>query len=123
MLLLQASANQETKSSAGDKYETGRAMAQQEIDMARQQIHQTEKLLAVLQNIVERKSIVAIPGSLVTTSGGIFYLAISIGKITHGSSDYFIVSADSPIGSLLMGKRSGDRFTRNGNEYIVHSIE
>ena len=39
----QQSANQEEKSSAGDKYETGRAMAQLERDKAATQVEENKK--------------------------------------------------------------------------------
>jgi hypothetical protein len=47
----QQSANQEEKSSAGDKYETGRAMAQLERDKAATQVEENKKMLTVLRQI------------------------------------------------------------------------
>ena len=44
MEMAQESANEENKSSVGDKYETGRAMAQQERDKAAVQLTELQKL-------------------------------------------------------------------------------
>jgi hypothetical protein len=120
----QSSANEETKSSAGDKYETGRAMAQLEIERSQGQLKEAEKLEAVLNgiansNLAER----VLPGSLVITSKGIFYLAISLGLVKLHDTEYFLVSADSPIGKLLLNKKNGDHFNWNGSDYVIQAIK
>jgi transcription elongation GreA/GreB family factor len=120
----QSSANEETKSSVGDKYETSRAMAQLEVERNMVQLKEAEKLQSTLQglgNSIARERVT--PGSLVNTSQGIFYIAISLGAITLDKKQYFIVSADSPIGKLMLGKRVGDNMTWNNKQYKVQSIE
>jgi len=47
----QDSANDETKSTAGDKYETGRAMAQLEIEKINAQLNESKKLSKILFNL------------------------------------------------------------------------
>ncbi len=119
----QSSANEETKSSAGDKYETGRAMAQLEIEKNTKQLSEAEKLQAMMQAIVpDRISEIIIPGSLVTTSKGIFYISISIGLITRSDKQYFIIAPDSPIGKLFMGKKNGETVSWNNTSYTIESI-
>ncbi|ABG60561.1 hypothetical protein [Cytophaga hutchinsonii] len=119
----QSSANEETKSSAGDKYETGRAMAQLEIEKNTKQLSEAEKLEGMMQAIVtDRISEIIIPGSLVTTSKGIFYISISIGLITFQDKQYFIIAPDSPIGKLFMGKKTGDTVSWNNTVYAIQSI-
>ena len=49
--MAQDSANEEGKSSAGDKYETGRAMAQLEIEKASSQLAEANKLKQALEQI------------------------------------------------------------------------
>jgi len=120
----QSSANEETKSSAGDKYETGRAMAQLEIGKNTVQLREAEKLLGAMQAIhVDLISEIIIPGSLVTTSKGIFYISISIGLVEIDKKPYFIVAPDSPIGKLFMGKKVGDTVAWNSNVYEIHTID
>lgn len=119
----QASANEETKSSAGDKYETGRAMAQLEIGKNSVQLREAERLLGMLQAIhQELISEIVIPGSLVKTNKGDFYISISIGLIKLKQNQYFIIAPDSPIGLLFMGKKVRDVISWNKAQYQIHEI-
>ena len=120
----QSSANEETKSSAGDKYETGRAMAQLEIEKNTKQLAEAEKLLGMLNSMLaENTSSVIIPGSLIQTDKGVFYIAISIGQVTIDQNSYFIIAPDSPIGKVFMGKKNGDIVEWNKVTYSIKSIE
>ena len=120
----QSSANEETKSSAGDKYETGRAMAQLEIEKNTTQLREAERLQSMLHAIhLDLISEIIIPGSLVTTSKGIFYISISIGLIELENKKYFIIAPDSPIGKLFMGKKSGDIVSWNSTVYGIQTID
>lgn len=120
----QADANEETKSSAGDKYETGRAMAQLEIERNSVQLREAEKLKSILHNMVlNNTSDVVVPGSLINTSKGVFYIAISTGAVTLNQQTYFIVSNDSPIGKLLLGKRTGQELEWRNETYKIVSVE
>jgi len=121
---IQKSANEETKSSAGDKYETGRAMAQLEVERNIAQLRETEKIQNVLQNIIPQSvTDVAIPGALVTTTQSVFYIAISLGAVTCAQQEYFIISADSPIGKQLIGKRVGESYSWKAKTYTIQAIE
>ena len=89
---IQTSANAETKSTSGDKYETGRAMAQLEVERSTQQLVDAEKMLATLHDLMNYKTIgVVRPGSLIHTSNGIFYLSISLGLVEMEKQKYFII--------------------------------
>ncbi|SNR40219.1 hypothetical protein SAMN06265371_102325 [Lutibacter agarilyticus] len=99
----------ETKSSAGDKHETGRAMIQLEMEKAGQQLAEVNLMQEVLNKItIEYTSEVVCLGSLIKTTKGIYFLAISVGKVVVEQHDYFVVSAQSPIGKQLLGKKIGD---------------
>jgi transcription elongation GreA/GreB family factor len=117
------SANEETKSSAGDKYETAREMMQQETDRNQAQLNEANKLLVALNQIsVDTVSTTAGPGSLVLTDNGKFYIAISAGALTLHGEGYFAVSPASPIGGKLQGRKVGDEFNLNGKDYQVKDI-
>lgn len=119
----QASANEETKSSAGDKYETGRAMMQLEIEKNSIQLQEALKLQRILDTInPEKKSVVAEPGSLVKTDQNYFYIAVSIGQVVIGGLSIFVVSADSPIGMRLKGLKQGQVMTFNSKTFNVEEI-
>jgi transcription elongation GreA/GreB family factor len=116
----QASANTEEKSSAGDKYETGRAMAQNERDRHATQLVDAQGLRAELARIdPEQVCAVARPGALVETSGGTFFISISAGKLTADGRDYFAVSLASPIAQALAGHGAGDVVRVNGRELTI----
>lgn len=122
--LQQEAANEETKSSAGDKYETGRAMAQLEIERNLVQLKEAEKLQSFLQHMaLEHTGEVIVPGSLVTTSKGVFYIAISLGAVTIEQQTYVIVSPDSPVGKLLLGKRAGQEMAWRNEGYAIVSVD
>ncbi|MCB0395406.1 MAG: GreA/GreB family elongation factor [Flavobacteriales bacterium] len=119
----QVAANEEVKSSAGDKHETGRAMAQLEVEKNAQLLHEAEKLKAVMETIpANRTSETVTPGSLVITSDGVFYIAISIGKAEVEGMPYLIISAESPIGMALSGKKKGDEITWNNRRYVIEEV-
>ncbi|MBI1766844.1 MAG: 3-oxoacyl-ACP synthase [Bacteroidetes bacterium] len=105
----QESANQEEKSSAGDKYETGRAMAQIERDQAAQQLDEGLKLKKALDQInPNSSSIKAGLGSLVITDQNRFYISISAGKLEVDGKEYIAISPQSPIGKLLLNRNIND---------------
>ncbi|WP_317048744.1 3-oxoacyl-ACP synthase [Hymenobacter sediminis] len=119
----QESANSETKSSAGDKYETGRAMAQNERDRNAVQLQQALQLQGEVQRInPELPCDTVRPGALVSTSMGQFYISISAGKLTVEGQDYFAVSAAAPVAVALAGKRAGEQATFNGKPVRIESI-
>ena len=109
----------ETKSSAGDKHETGRAMIQLEMEKAGQQLTEVTFMQTVLNKIVVGKSseIVCL-GSLVKTTKGSYFLAVSVGQIKVENNTYFAVSAQSPIGKQLLGKKVGDLIPFNKAEIL-----
>ncbi|QTE35556.1 3-oxoacyl-ACP synthase [Mucilaginibacter sp. P25] len=119
----QKSSTDDTKSSAGDKYETGREMAQQETNRNMAQLNEANKLLVALNRIGTTGAPVhAEPGSVIITNNGNFYLAISAGVLTLNGKTFFAVSPASPIGNLLNGKKAGDEFALNGKRYKIESV-
>jgi len=112
--------NDDTKSSAGDKYETGRAMMQQEKDRNTTQLNEANKLMVALNHIsIKGNSNVIETGSLVITDNGRFYIAISAGTLVVDGESYFAVSPASPIGLKLKGLKAGDGFDLNGKGYKI----
>lgn len=107
---LQEDLNSETKSTAGDQHETGRAMMQLELERLSQALDEAERLEGVLKRIPSPKthSERIIPGSQVECGTVRYYLAISAGACTIGGRTYYCVSAESPVGQQLLGKRVGD---------------
>jgi transcription elongation GreA/GreB family factor len=110
----------ETKSSAGDKHETGRAMLQLEMEKSGRQLQEVLQLKVLLEKIsLQQQSEVIRLGSLVTTNRGIYFLAISMGMIAHRQKTYFAISPSSPIGNLLLGKRIGENILFQGRKLSI----
>ena len=121
--LLQASLTSESKSTAGDKHETGRAMIQLEREKLGNQLKQLELQEAVLNKIrTDNKSNLVVLGSYVETNNMNYYLSISLGKIMMDDISVFAISSKSPIGALLLGKEKGDEITFNGKTSIIKAI-
>lgn len=119
----QSSANDDTKSSAGDKFETGREMMQQEIDRNRKQLEEAKKMSLTLEQIENYQvSEIVHSGSLVITNFGKFYISISRGQIQVDGINYFAISAISPIGLKLMRQKVGYEFDFNGKPFVIESI-
>lgn len=119
----QSSANQEEKSSAGDKYETGRAMAQQERDKAATQVAEAIKMKEAFSRMNPTKNSTTIEfGSLVQTNQGYFYVGIAAGKLAVKGSACLAISPASPIGKLMMGKRSGEAVAFNKQTFEIQTV-
>lgn len=116
--------NDDTKSSAGDKYETSREMMQQDIDRNKRLLIDAQDNLKVLKAVEVRNAGKGIVhhGSLVYTNRGTFYISISAGQLQADGLTVFAVSPASPIGKLLLEKRKGDAFDFNGNSYLIEQV-
>jgi len=113
----------ESKSSAGDKHETGRAMLQLEMEKLGNQ-YQTilvQKELLSKINIAVKSFSVRI-GSLVLLNNIYYFIASSIGQIEVEGKIVMVVSVNSPIGQLLLGKENGTPIVFNGNEVNIQNV-
>lgn len=119
----QEAANNETKSSAGDKYETGRAMMQQEQDKAAGQLMEALKLKKVLDQLkTEKEHRQVQAGSLVFTNLGNFYIAASIGRLSLEGVAYMVISPVSPLAQQLAGLQAGEELNFNGRKFKVEQL-
>jgi hypothetical protein len=120
---LQEDANAEQKSSAGDKHETARAMAQIEIDMNAKQAEETKRQLTFLNSCQFNSTDEIITnGSIVETNSAIFFIAIGLGSIQCGATQVMTIAPASPLSAALRGKRAGDKFILNGKENVILTV-
>lgn len=99
----------ETKSSAGDKHETGRAMLQLEREKAGNQLAEIIKTKEALNKIdVSKTSKIIGLGSLVYTTQANYFISISAGELKIEKDLFYAISPNTPIGKLLIGKLLGD---------------
>ncbi|MES2628428.1 MAG: 3-oxoacyl-ACP synthase, partial [Bacteroidota bacterium] len=123
MSIAREGANSEDKSSAGDKHETGRAMAQLETEKTAKQLQDALDDLAVLKRLdPEKETLVAVPGSVVSTDKGNFYLATAIGRIQIGETEVIVLSPASPLGTKMLGLVEGKEFEMNGRGYLIKEV-
>ena len=113
----------ETKSSAGDKHETGRAMLQLEMEKAGQQLFGINQMKLVLAKTnISKNTEIAHLGSVIETNFSNYFLSISAGKIIIEDKIYFAISTLSPIGKLLLGKKVNEVFVFNDKTFQIKKI-
>jgi transcription elongation GreA/GreB family factor len=116
---LTAGAETDSKSSAGDKHETSRAMMQLEHENISRQLDGLLKEKNKLTVIDAGSSMRITVGSLLRTNHGYIFLSVAIGKVTVDSEDVMTLSPQSPLGKKLLGHAAGDTVEMNGIQYII----
>lgn len=118
-----SSMQNETKSSAGDKHETARAMAQLEQEKLGNQIQVTKALFGALDKINPDEKHTSIQfGSLVQMDEQWYYFSTGLGKILVGEEFVFCLSIVTPIGKLLAGKKAGDHAELSGKKIVINFV-
>lgn len=109
----------DSKSTAGDKHETARAMAQLEQEQLAAQLKQMQDHLQVIQQAKRVKFETRIAfGSLVRSTKGWFYLSTGIGAVP-GEVALFCLSMQTPMGQALLGKTQGESAVVNGQSIEI----
>ena len=115
-------ANNETKSSMGDKYETSREMVQQEINNLQVQLNDVLKQLESLRTISDKPSQKVERGALIQTLKGFFYISVSAGEIVLDGKKIFIISPESPLAQAMKGLAQNQSFVLNGKQNLIENI-
>lgn len=116
----QAAANSESKSSAGDKYETSRSMNQLEKNMHATQLAANQQELAALMTIDCSKIYDAvINGAVVETNTAMYFIAAGIGKVMFEEQTIFFLSPAAPLSKVLLQKRKNDTVIFNGKSMQI----
>jgi transcription elongation GreA/GreB family factor len=122
--LLKDSRDNDSKSSAGDKHETSRAMAQIELDNLEQQLMKNQQILQELEAIsIHRVSDVVESGSLVYTNYETYFISVGLGKIIVADQTFYAISLASPLGTLLYKKTKGDSIELQGRKIQIKKLE
>lgn len=120
---IEISLQSETKSSAGDKHETGRAMLQLEREKAGVQLSQICKIEEALSKIDTTKESENVSlGSIVYTTKSNYFIAISAGELQIDNERFYAVSPNTPIGKLLFGKTIRDEIVFNNTRINILKI-
>jgi len=121
---IQESLLSETKSSAGDKHETGRAMLQLEREKAGNQLAEILKTKTQLSKInIETTKINVSPGNVIYTSQANYFIAISAGVLTVNEQQFYAISPLTPIAQLLLCKKTGDIITFRDQKFTITNVK
>lgn len=119
----QESANDETKSSSGDKYETGRAMMHNEIENYNVQLDEARRTMEILESLrpdVKHDKVKF--GAMTVTSRGIFFISVSLGKLKVDDTECFAIGTQAPMAQHLLDAKAGDKVQFNGAEIQVNEV-
>ena len=113
----------ETKSSAGDKYETAREMIAQSRRLVEGNLAEANAALETLDRMAAAPHQAACGfGSLVETSQGWLLVGASLGDVEADGVTVRTLSLASPLGQALKGRKAGDRLHWRGAEHSVLSV-
>jgi hypothetical protein len=119
----QQAANQEEKSSAGDKYETGRAMGHLQKDMHARQLAESMKELAALHSVqTDVLYSAAGAGAFVQAEGIAFFIAAGLGRQQHEGQAILFLSPQAPLAKVLQNKKQGDTIPFQGANVLILEI-
>ena len=118
------SRDEETKSTVGDKYETGRAMVEMEMDKLQEQLDQLLRHKKALSNIKSDSVFDCVDfGSLVETNMGKYFISIAWGALKMDEEKIFCISLISPLGQAIRDKKVGDVISFQGREISILGIQ
>jgi transcription elongation GreA/GreB family factor len=115
---------EEEKNSAGDKYETSRENMTQDLNSLEKQIKQSKldlDELYRLQSIKDTPPTVQ-EGALVQLGSDWFLLAVSVGQVKVEDKQVFLLSKNSPLGELLLGKKKNEAIEFRGKPQTITEL-
>jgi len=119
----QGSANSETKSTAGDKHDTARAMAHLEVEKIAKQLIEAEKLKQVFLQMSTQSAHEKVGlGTLVKANNMFYYLGLSLGKIEFEDKIIFAISLASPLAQAMKECQQNDSFNFNGKTFDIQMV-
>jgi transcription elongation GreA/GreB family factor len=110
LMSLDEAAAGETKSSAGDKYETAREMIAQSRVLIARNLAEAEAGLDALARMAAAplRPVIGF-GSLVEIRAGWHLIGVGLGEMESSGIVVRMISLASPLGAALKGKTAGDR--------------
>lgn len=113
----------DTKSSAGDKHETSREMAAQELGKLDASLANLKQMEQDLERIdVDRVHETIGFGSLVETENNIFFLSAALGKVKCDEVDVMLISTVAPLAIAFKGQVKDALISFNGMEHRITSV-
>lgn len=123
LLQIMESRNNDTKSSAGDKYETSREMAQIEMNKLTEMILMNGNIVQDLAKIDANISHDTVElGSIVITNTDKYFISVAFGKIKLENDEYYAISKTSPFAVAIKGKKVGEIVSFQNREIKILEI-
>jgi hypothetical protein len=119
----QEAANSEEKSSAGDKYETGRAMGHLQKDMHARQLAESVKELASFHAVqTEPLCNEGRTGALLQADGVAFFISTGLGKQSIDGQTILFLSPQAPLAKLLEKRKPGDSIVFSQQTLVIRDV-
>lgn len=113
----------ESKSTAGDKHETGRAMLQLEMEKLGTQHQTLEKSMQLLQRTnISRESEQLQSGSLARINQTWYFVCIGLGSVELEGHTVFCLAPGAPLAQALLRKKVGDTVQFRGTEMTLEQL-
>lgn len=117
------SANSEEKSSAGDKYETGRAMGHLQQEMHSRQLAEYLKELAILHAVnIDQLCPEGRVGAFLQSEDFAFFIAAGLGRHVVEGQTILFLSPQAPLAKFLQNKKAGDNITFNNINTTIQMV-
>lgn len=117
---LSEDAQNDAKSSAGDKHETGLAMMHLEQEKLNAKLTEFLEMQQIALKLSEIKIVnKVVLGSIVKTNKAVFYVSVPIQSVNYKNTQVFCVSIHAPLIQSLLNKEVGAEVTCNN---ISHKI-
>ncbi|MGB0171111.1 MAG: 3-oxoacyl-ACP synthase [Flavobacteriales bacterium] len=122
---LSSSLGKETKSTAGDKHETGRAMVQREMEQAGDRLARCEAMQTVASRLeLDRPRTVVGPGAIVVSGDARLLIGVGLGPFeVPDVGRVQAISANAPIAVALAGGQAGERREFRGRPWVIESVD
>ncbi len=112
----------DTKSSAGDKFETSREMTNAEREKISGQVVLAKKQLGILSSIENNNTDQVGSGNLIETNKALIFISISLGVVELDKLKVMVISPLSPLAQALIDAKKGDKVNFNSVNYQIKTI-
>ncbi len=119
---LQSAGASESKSSAGDKYETQREMIKQTQVILNGQLSRSQAQLFQLNAVSLELREIVWEGALMQLSIGNIWVSISFGKIEMHNMEFQLISKNSPLFLALQNKKKGENVVFRGKKIAIMDL-
>jgi transcription elongation GreA/GreB family factor len=122
---LQGSLEGESKSTAGDKHETGRAMVQMEMEQAAGRLSRVEGMIRQWHALEPARGRQEVrPGAVVTTDQGGFVMGVAWGAFDVPKAEAWrAISADAPLAQAMRAASPGSTVEFRGRIWQIISVQ